>query len=157
MVSIVQRQHLVQTLTFKRCLIGIYFVIFAAFVRIQNKRRNTSNGPLPVARAFLIYLVSANFFACTAYLAVDITAYRTQALGWILASNALYTCIDFFSQVILVNFLTYDHTVPNTDASGCPFSIKIYRCWMMWRQPWVMVVPIVLILAFLGANLHNSN
>ena len=91
-------------LTFKCRVIGIYFMIFAAFVRIQYKRRN-SNGPLPVAKAFLVYLVSANFFACTAYLAVDITAYRTQALAWILASNALYTCIDFISQVILVNFL----------------------------------------------------
>ena len=104
MVCIFRTTTFGSELTFKRRLIGIYFVIFAAFVRIQYRRRD-SNGPLPVARAFLVYLVSANFIACTAYLAVDITAYRTQALGWILASNALYTCVDFISQVILVNFL----------------------------------------------------
>ena len=81
-------------------------MIFAAFVRIQRKRKNS--GPLPVAKVLLVFLVSANFIACTAYLAVDITAYRTNALGWLLASNALYTCVDFISQVILVKFLIYD-------------------------------------------------
>ena len=54
-------------------------------------------------------------------------------------------------------FLTYYDSVPNTDASGFPFSTKIYRCWIICRQPWVMVVPILLMLAFLGANLHNFN
>ena len=30
------------------------------------------------------------------------------------------------------------------------FFIKIYRCWIMWHQPWVMVVPILLTLGFLS-------
>jgi hypothetical protein len=84
-------------------------VIFAAFVRIHHKR----NG----SKAVLLYLVAANFIACTAYLAVDITAYQTKALGWLLASNALYSYIDFISQVILVNFLSYGDSVPTTDAA----------------------------------------
>ena len=103
-----RRQHLVQTLTFKRHLIlGIYCVIFAAFVRIQYKRAHDGS------KSVLLSLVTAaNFIACTAYLAVDITAYQTNTLGWLLASNALYTCVDFISQVILVNFLTYDIQSP---------------------------------------------
>ena len=54
------------------------------------------------------------------------------------------------------NFLTND-SVATTDANGVPFSssIKIYRCWIIWRQPWVMVFPILLTLAFLGANVHS--
>ena len=88
-------------------------MIFIAFVRIHHKR----NG----SRAVLLYLVTANFIACTAYLAVDITAYQTNSLGWLLGSNALYTFIDFISQVILVNSFTYGDLLPTTDASGCPF------------------------------------
>ena len=151
MVNIIRQQHLVHSLTSKRRHIGIYCVIFAAFVIIQHKRAHT-NG----SRSILFYLVTANFIACTAYLVVDITAYQTNALGWLLASDVLYTWVDFISQVILVNFLACDVIrVSTTDASGFPFSIKIYRCWMVWRKPWVMVVPILLTLAFLGANLHN--
>ena len=147
-----RRQHLVQTLTFNRRLIGIYCVIFAAFVRIQLKRTNNTR-----SKALLLYLVTANFIACTAYLAVDVIASQpTACIEVSSVSNALYSCIDLISQSILVNFLTYDsESVSTTDASGFPFSIKIYQCWIIWRQPWVMVVPCVLTLAILGANLLN--
>ena len=146
MVSIVRPQHFVQTLTFKCRIIGIYCVIFVAFVRIRLGRKNDGSKAL-------LYLVTANFIACTADLAVDVTAGQANAsLGLILASNVLFTIVDFISQVILVNFLTYG-SVSTTDASGFSFSIKIYRCWIMWRrQRWVMVVPILLTLAFLGAQ-----
>ena len=131
-------------------ILGIYCVLYAAFVRIRLKRSNNGSKAL-------LYLITANFIACTAYLAVDVTAQQTNpSLGVISASNALYTCNDLILQIILVNFLTYD-SISTNDASGIPFSIKIYRCWIMWRQRWVMVVPILLTLAFLGANLHNSN
>ena len=116
MVSgIVRRQYLVETRTlmFKRHLIGIYCVIFAAFVRIHHKR----NG----SKAVLLYLGTANFIACTAYLAVDITAYQTSAMGWLLASNALYTSIDFISQVILVNFLIYGDLSPPLMRAAASF------------------------------------
>ena len=150
MVSIIRRQHLVQTLTFGRRLIGIYCVIFAAFVRIRLKRTRGS-------KAALVYLITANFIVCTAYLVVDVTASQSiVSLGVLFASNALYTCVDFISQVILVKFLTCD-SVPTTDARGFPSSIKIYRCWIIWCRPWVMVVPILLTLAFLGTNLNNLN
>ena len=112
MVSIVRRQHLVQTLTLKRRLIGMYCVIFAAFAGIQHKRSH--NG----SKVILLFLVTANFIACTAYLAVDLTSYQKNTLGWLLASDALYTTVDLISQVILVKFFTYDtYTVPTTDAS----------------------------------------
>ena len=32
--------------------------------------------------------------------------------------------------------------------------MKLYRCWILWRQPLVMVIPCILSLAFLGANLQ---
>ena len=129
--------------------VGIYCVIFATFIRIRLKKKNGSKA--------LIYLITANFIACTANLALDVTASQSNASLWVLfASSALYTFVDFISQVILVNFL---HTIYflTTDASGFRFLIKIFRCWIMWRQPWVMVVPILLTLAFLGANLHYLN
>ena len=128
--------------------IGIYCVIFAAFVRMRLKRTNNGSKTL-------LYLITANFIVCTAYLAVDVPKSQMNAsLEVIFASNALYTCSDLILQIILVNFLTYDSSFTN-DASGYPFSIQIYRCWIMWRQPWVMVFPILLTLAFLGDNLHN--
>ena len=89
-------------------------MIFAAFVRIQLKR--TSD----VSRT-LLYLVTANFLASTAYLALDVTASQVfVTLGVITASNSLYTCIDLISQIILVNILTCD-SVSTTDASGFSF------------------------------------
>jgi hypothetical protein len=33
--------------------------------------------------------------------------------------------------------------------------MKLYRCWIMWRHPLVMVIPCTLSLAFLGANLQK--
>ena len=33
--------------------------------------------------------------------------------------------------------------------------MKLYRCWIMWRQPLVMVIPCLLSLAFLGAYLRK--
>ena len=130
--------------------IGIYCVMYSAFVRIRLKRTNNRSKAL-------LYLITANFIVCTAHLAVDVTAQQTDpSLGVFFASNTLYICNDLILQVILVNFLTYD-SVSTNDASGFPFSIKIYRCWIMWHRPWVMVVPILLTLAFLGANLSNLN
>ena len=130
--------------------IGIYCMIFAAFVRMRLKRTNNGSKAL-------LYLITASFLACTAFIAVDVSASQTDAsMGVIAASNTLYTCNDLILQVILVNFLTYV-SVSTNDTSGFLFSIKIYRCWIMWRQPWVMVVPVLLTLAFLGDNLHNLN
>ena len=97
----VQRQHLVQTLTFKRRLIGIFCVIFAAFVRIRLRRKN--NG-----QKALFYMITTIFIACTAFLAVDVIAVQPiVSFGIAFASSALYTFIDLISQVILVNYLIY--------------------------------------------------
>ena len=105
MVSIIQRQHwhLVQTLTFMRRLVGIYCMIFAAFVKIRLKKTNSGSKAL-------LYLIIANFIACTAFIAVDVSASQTNAsFGLVFVENVLYMCIDLFSQIILVNFLTtYD-------------------------------------------------
>jgi len=50
-----------------------------------------------------------------------------SAADWmVIANNALYTVIDFISQVVL-----------------------LYRCWIMWLQPLVMVIPCLLSLAFI--------
>ena len=154
MVGIVRRQHLVQTLTYNRRLIGIYCVIFAAFVRTQLKTRRANN-----RSKTLLYLVTANFIACTAYVVVDVIARQSSVSNDSTVSsvsNILYSCINLTSQVILVNFLTYDSvSTTSTDMSGFPFSIKMHQCWILWRQPWVMVVPCVLTFAILGADLHN--
>jgi hypothetical protein len=117
MVSrIVQQLHLVQKLTFNHRLIGISCMIFFVFVRIRIKRTNNGSN-------ILLYLITINFIACTASLAVDVSARQTTgSLGVYMAANALYTCIDFISQVILVNFLAYD-SVSTADASGSPFSL----------------------------------
>ena len=77
-------------------------MIFAAFVRIRLKRTNKGSKAL-------LYLITANFIACTAYLAVDVAASQLiVTLGVFYASNALYIFIDLIAQVILVNFLIYD-------------------------------------------------
>ena len=89
-------------------------MIFAAFVRIELKR--TNNGS-----KVLLYLITADFIACTAFIAVDVAARQSNvSLGWVCVSNALYVCVDLVSQVTMVNFLTYD-SVSTTDASGFPF------------------------------------
>ena len=33
--------------------------------------------------------------------------------------------------------------------------MKLYRCWIMWRQLWIMVFPCMLTFACLGANLQK--
>ena len=78
-------------------IIGIYCVIFAAFIRIRLKRKNKGS-------KVLLYLIITNFIACTAFLAICavIVSQPNVTLGE--APEALYTCIDFISQVILVNF-----------------------------------------------------
>ena len=92
-------------------------MIFATFVRMRLKRQN-SNG----SKA-LLYLITANFIACTAHLAVDVTGtQKNPSMGVAFASNALYICNDLILQIILVNFLAYD-SIPTNDASGFPFSI----------------------------------
>ena len=115
MVRIVRQQHLAQTLTIKRRLVGMYCMIFAAFVRIQLKRKH--NG----SKATVLYLITANFIVCTAYLAVDVIANQANvSLGVLLASNSLYICVDFISQGILVNFFTND-SVPPLMQMAFPF------------------------------------
>ena len=101
-------------LKINRRLIGICCVIFATFVRIRLKRINSGS------RA-LLYLITTNFIACTASLAVDVSSKQTTgSLAVNMAANVLYTCIDFISQVILVSFLAYD-SVSTTDENGIPF------------------------------------
>ena len=123
--------------------IGIYCVIYAAFVRMRLKRTNNGSKAL-------LYLITANFIACTAHLAVNVTTSQTNAsLGEYFAADALYICNDLILQVILVNFLTYasvftndarfsllnkdipmlDHVAP-TMVYGCPDPVNtcILRC-----------------------------
>jgi len=66
--------------------------------------------------------------------------------------DALYTAIDFISQLILVCVLAYD--LVSTHAFF-PFEMKFYRCWILWRKPLVLVVPGLFSLAFLGAYLQE--
>ena len=78
--------------------IGVYCVMYAAFIKMRLKR--TNNG-LKV----LLYLITTNFIACTAHLAVDVTTSQTNAsMRELFASNAVYICNDLIMQVILVNF-----------------------------------------------------
>ena len=81
--------------------IGIYCVIFAAFVRMRLKRKNSGSKPL-------FYLITANFIASTAYLAVDVVAtQKNVSVGVVSASDTLYICNDLILQVILVRFLLH--------------------------------------------------
>ena len=74
------------------------------------------------------------------------------AENWmVILNNALYTAIDFNTQLILVSVLNIQIFL----ASIYVFLMKLYRCWIMWRQPLVMVIPCILSLAFLGANLQT--
>ena len=91
-------------------------MIFAAFVRIKLKRTNNGSKAL-------LYLITANFIACTAFIAVTVyvaTSQSNVSLGVISVSNALYVFVDIVLQVTMVNFLTYD-SVSTTDASGFSF------------------------------------
>ena len=96
--------------------IGIYCMIYGTFVSMRLKKTNKGSKAL-------LYLITANFIACTAHLAVDVTTTQSnRSSGVMSASDALYTCNDLILQVILVNFLTYD-SVSTNNASGFPFSI----------------------------------
>jgi len=122
---------------FTAILYGLYCLIFGLYLQIQLKRTGRWKGVLP-------YAITASFILCTAYFIIliiqdqfDITMAVLNedtfesADNWLgVANNALYTAIDFISQLIL-----------------------LYRCWIMWRQPLVMVIPSLLSLAFLGTAL----
>ena len=75
-----------------------------------------------------------------------------SAIDWItIAVNALYTAVDFISQIILVSIFN----IQISRLISPPFLMKLYRCWIMWRQPLVMVIPCIISLAFLGAYLQK--
>jgi len=114
-------------------LYGPYCVIFVLYWRIKLKRGDRLKG-------VLLYAINVNFILCTVIfiLAIietqfDITEAVLDidsldlALNWItIASDALYITIDSISQ-----------------------SILLYRCWILWRQPLVMVIPCILSLGYL--------
>jgi len=119
-------------IVFTAILYGLYCLIFGLYWRIQFKRADRWN-------SVLLYALTASFILCTAYFIIDIIQVQLiitnnvlQEDSWstydwlVIASNALYTCIDLISQFIL-----------------------LYRCWIMWRQPLVMIIPCLLSLAFL--------
>ena len=66
MVNMIGQQHLVHTLTSKRCRIGIYCVIFSLYWRIQFKKADRWR---PIV---FIYAHTVNFFLCTAYFIIAI-------------------------------------------------------------------------------------
>ena len=72
-----------------------------------------------------------------------------SAYIWTTIGNALYIAVDFISQLILVSVLK--HTI----LFQLIFFPKLYRCWILWRQPLVMVIPCILSLGYLGANLRK--
>jgi len=124
-------------IVFTAILYGLYCLIFGLYWRIQLKRAERSKG-------VLLYALTTNFILCTAYFVIGIIQVQflitslvlqenslDSAVNWItIAANSLYTAIDFISQAIL-----------------------IYRCWIMWRQPLVMVLPCLFTLAFLATAL----
>jgi len=124
-------------IVFTAILYGLYCLIFGLYWRIQLKRAERSKG-------ILLYALTTNFILCTAYFIIGIIQVQFlittmvlqenslgSAVDWLtIAANSLYTAIDFISQAIL-----------------------IYRCWIMWRQPLVMVFPCLFTLAFLATAL----
>jgi len=118
---------------FTAILYGFYCLIFGLYLRIQLKRADRLKG-------ILLYALTLSFILCTAYFIITIiqvqfliTTMVLQensldfAVAWLtIAANSLYTAIDLISQLIL-----------------------LYRCWIMWRQPLVMVLPCLLTVAFL--------
>jgi len=120
-------------------------MVFGLYWRTQLKKADRWKGAL-------LYTVTANFILCTAFfiivtigvqffIAIDILIDLQLILPelWLIsAGNAIYITIDVISQLIL-----------------------FYRCWIMWRQPLVMVFPSILLLAFfviswatLGVQIH---
>jgi len=122
---------------FTAILYGLYCLLFGLYWRIQLKRADRWKG-------VFFYALTANFILCTAYFIISIILVQfyitmsvlnedslESAASWmVIANNALYTAIDFITQLIL-----------------------LYRCWIMWRQPLVMVIPSILSLAFLATAL----
>jgi len=118
---------------FTAVLYGLYCLIFGLYLQIQLKRTGRWKGVIQ-------YALIASFILCTAYLILVIIQVQfditmsvlnedslQSADNWLgIANNAIYTAIDFISQLIL-----------------------LYRCWIMWHQPLVMVIPCLLSLAFL--------
>jgi len=118
---------------FTAILYGLYCLIFGLYWRIQLRRADRWKG-------VFFYALTVEFILCTAYFIITIIQDQffitmavlnedslDSAVAWMtIANNALYTSIDFISQLIL-----------------------LYRCWIMWRQPFIMVVPCILSLAFL--------
>jgi len=118
---------------FSAILYGLYCLIFGLYWRIQLKRDNRRNG-------LLLFALNVDFILCTAYFIVNIINVQffitmavlnddslENAVNWLtIAENTLYTAIDFVSQLVL-----------------------LYRCWIMWREPLVMVIPCILSFAFL--------
>jgi hypothetical protein len=120
-------------MTSERLIIGLYCLIFGFYWRIQLRRADRWKG-------VFFYALTVEFILCTVYFIITIIQDQffitmavlnedslDSAVAWMtIANNALYTSIDFISQLIL-----------------------LYRCWIMWRQPLIMVVPCILSLAFL--------
>jgi len=120
-------------IVFQAILYGLYCLIFGLYWRIQLKRADRWKG-------ILLYALTTNFILCTMYFIISIIQVQffitmdvlnedtyVSAVNWMtIANNFLYTAIDFISQLIL-----------------------LYRCWIMWRQPLVMVIPCLISLAFL--------
>jgi len=120
-------------MVFTAILYGLYCLIFGLYWRIQLRRADRWKG-------ILLYALTINFILCTMYFIIGIIQVQffitmsvlnedtfVSAVDWMtIANNALYTAIDFISQLIL-----------------------LYRCWIMWRQLLVMVIPCILSLAFL--------
>ena len=87
----------------------------------------------------------------------DVSLY--SAYSWmVIANNALYTAIDFISQLILVSVLQLSYILYRLMSFFPPLLLneKLYRCWIMWHQPLVMVIPSILSIAFLGAHLPKK-
>jgi len=124
-------------IVFTAILYGFYCVIFGLYWRIQLKRTDRWNGVLLYAFNAMFILVSAYFIVNVVQVQFYITSAvlnddsLDSAASWLtIATNALYTAIDFISQLIL-----------------------LYRCWIMWRQPLVMVIPCILSISFLVTTL----
>jgi len=120
-------------IVFAAILYGLYCLIFGLYWRIQLKRADRWRG-------VLLYALTLNFILCTIYFILTIIQVQfritmavlnedslVSAVDWVtIVVNFLYTAIDFISQLIL-----------------------LYRCWIMWRQPLVMIIPCLISLAFL--------
>jgi hypothetical protein len=133
---------------FSAILYGLYCLVLGLYWRNQLKKPDPWKSVLP-------YVLTANFILCTAYfitntigvqffIALDVFVFVGPQLFfsslWLtIAGNAFYITVDLISQLIL-----------------------FHRCWIMWRQPLVMVFPSIVLLAFLvtswtllGSEIHS--